>query len=150
MNLKIGPIPASRVTPNRHPAGLVLHPPTHSLPLTPLCPIQTSCHAFSSNTPASAATWSTWTPVGAPCWTPTPIREAVRAHLGQALAAVALLSATVKFDGSLILQVQGAGPLRTLVAQATSARTLRGVARWEGEVPASGDLATAAAPGAWC
>ncbi len=64
-----------------------------------------------------------------------PYPKAVRLHLGQSLAAVALLSAIVKFEGSLILQVQGEGPLRTLVAQATSARTIRGVARWEEEVP---------------
>ena len=70
-----------------------------------------------------------------------PYPEPVRVHLGQALAAVSLLSGTIKFDGSLILQIQGAGPIRTLVAQATSARTLRGLARWEGEVPVGGDLA---------
>ena len=67
--------------------------------------------------------------------------EAVRGPLGEALAAVALLAATIKFDGSLILQVQSAGPIRTLVAQATHARTVRGLARWKGEVPANGDLA---------
>jgi molecular chaperone Hsp33 len=70
-----------------------------------------------------------------------PYPEAVRTHLGQALAAVTLLSAIVKFDGSLILQVQGTGPIRTLVAQATSARTLRAVARWDGEVPSGATLA---------
>lgn len=70
-----------------------------------------------------------------------PYPPVVGTHLGQSLAAVALLSATIKFNGSLILQVQGAGPLRTLVAQATSARTLRGIARWSGEPPAGGSLA---------
>lgn len=70
-----------------------------------------------------------------------PYPRVVGVHLGQALAAVALLSATIKFNGSLILQVQGAGALRTLVAQASSARTLRGIARWSGELPASGSLA---------
>lgn len=69
-----------------------------------------------------------------------PYPEGVRTHLGQSLAAVALLSAIVKFDGSLILQIQGAGPIRTLVAQATSARTLRGLARWDGEVAKGADL----------
>lgn len=63
----------------------------------------------------------------------------VRGQLGQALAAVALLSATIKFQGSLILQVQGSGPLTTLVAQATQQRTVRGLAHWQGEVP-DGDL----------
>lgn len=68
--------------------------------------------------------------------------ESVRTLLGEALAGVSLLSATLKFEGSLILQVQGPGPLRTLVAQATSARTLRGLARWnqEQEVPSGGPL----------
>ncbi|MDD3517846.1 MAG: Hsp33 family molecular chaperone HslO [Chromatiales bacterium] len=59
----------------------------------------------------------------------------VRRLLGEALAAVALLSATIKFDGSLILQVQGDGPLHLLVVQATGRRTLRGLARWNREVP---------------
>jgi molecular chaperone Hsp33 len=52
-----------------------------------------------------------------------------------------LLSATVKFEGALILQAQGDGPLHTLVAQATHRRTLRGLARWgEGEPPAGSRL----------
>lgn len=66
--------------------------------------------------------------------------EPVAAQLGQGLAAVMLLSGTIKFKGSLILQVQAEGPLTLLVAQATDQRTLRGLARWQGEVPA-GDLA---------
>jgi molecular chaperone Hsp33 len=61
--------------------------------------------------------------------------EPVRKQLGNALAAVALLSATVKFDGTMILQVQGNGPLRSLVVQVTSSGELRGLARWEGIVP---------------
>ena len=70
-----------------------------------------------------------------------PYPLAVRRPLGEALAAVALLAATIKLDGSLILQVRGSGPIRTLVAQATQARTIRGLARWEGEVPDGGGLA---------
>lgn len=61
--------------------------------------------------------------------------ELVRAQLGQAMAAVLLLSATIKFKGSLIMQAQGDGPLCTLVAQATDRKTVRGIARWRGEVP---------------
>lgn len=64
-----------------------------------------------------------------------PYPETVRGPLGEALAATLLLTGTLKFDGALILQVQGEGPLRTLVAQATHGRTVRGLARWEGEVP---------------
>lgn len=69
-----------------------------------------------------------------------PYPQSVREPLGEALALVSLLAATVKLTGSLILQAQGAGPIRTLVAQATSARTLRGVARWAGKVPLDGGL----------
>ena len=64
-----------------------------------------------------------------------PYPERVRGHLGEALAAALLLTATLKLEGALILQVQGKGPLRTLVAQATHRRTVRGLARWDGEVP---------------
>jgi molecular chaperone Hsp33 len=59
----------------------------------------------------------------------------VRDLLGQALAAVALLSATIKFEGSLILQVTGNGPLNLLVVQAGAHGTVRGLARWQSEVP---------------
>lgn len=63
-----------------------------------------------------------------------PYPPAVSSQLGQALAAVLLLSATIKFRGSLILQAQGRGPLHTLVAQATHQKTIRGLAHWRGEV----------------
>ncbi|VAW67495.1 33 kDa chaperonin HslO [hydrothermal vent metagenome] len=62
--------------------------------------------------------------------------ENVKKILGEAFAACALLSATIKYDGSLILQIRGDGPLHLLVVQATSAGTLRGLARWSGDVPA--------------
>jgi molecular chaperone Hsp33 len=70
-----------------------------------------------------------------------PYPETVRGLLGEALAGTSLLTGTLKFDGALILQVQGEGPLRTLVAQATHARTIRGLARWDGEVPEGDNLA---------
>ena len=62
----------------------------------------------------------------------------VRDLLGEALAAVSLLAATIKFDGSLILQTSGDGPLHLLVVQATGKRTVRGLARWHGELPDGG------------
>lgn len=58
---------------------------------------------------------------------------AIARQLGKALSSVALLSATIKLDGSLILQVQGDGPMHTLVAQADSNEAIRGLARWEGD-----------------
>ncbi len=62
----------------------------------------------------------------------------VRQVLGEAFAACALLSATIKYEGSLILQIRGNGPLHLLVVQATSKGTLRGLARWDDKVPAKG------------
>lgn len=54
--------------------------------------------------------------------------------LGDMLAAAALLSAILKFEGSLIMQMQGNGPVQLLVVEATSEHTLRATAKWEGEL----------------
>ena len=59
----------------------------------------------------------------------------VKRQLGDALAAIALLAATIKFKGALILQIRGDGPLHMLVVQATHENTLRGIARWHDDVP---------------
>jgi molecular chaperone Hsp33 len=61
--------------------------------------------------------------------------ENVRTILGEALAACALLAATIKFKGSLILQIRGDGPLHLLVAQTTSEGSMRAIARWKDNVP---------------
>lgn len=61
---------------------------------------------------------------------PTPVRNV----LGELMAAAALLTATLKFDGRLIMQVQGSGPVRLLVVECSSERTMRGLAQWDGEV----------------
>lgn len=50
-------------------------------------------------------------------------------QLGQALASVAMLSTTVKFDGSMILQAQSDGAISTLVAQASNDYKIRGVVK---------------------
>ncbi len=57
----------------------------------------------------------------------------VRERLGELMAASVLLSATLKFDGSMTLQIRGDGPIGMMVVECTSARTLRGLAHWEGE-----------------
>ncbi len=57
--------------------------------------------------------------------------EPVAQPLGQALAASTLLSSTIKFKGSLILQVQSNGPINMLVAQCDDQRHIRGLARWQ-------------------
>lgn len=60
--------------------------------------------------------------------------EPVRVVLGEFMAAAALLTATLKFQGRLTLQVQGDGPVRLLVVECSSESTLRATAQWEGEV----------------
>jgi molecular chaperone Hsp33 len=63
----------------------------------------------------------------------------VQELLGQAVAASVLLAATLKFRGTLTLQLQGNGSVRLLVAQCTHDFRLRAVARFDatavGELP---------------
>ena len=54
---------------------------------------------------------------------------AVRDLLGQAVAATALLTAHTKVDGRLSVQLRGHGALRSLFAECTAARTVRGLVR---------------------
>lgn len=58
----------------------------------------------------------------------------LRDLLGEMMAAAALLSATLKFSGSLIMQMQGTGPVKLLVVECNSDMTLRATASWEGEL----------------
>ena len=67
--------------------------------------------------------------------------EIAQLQLGQALAAVVMLSATVKFNGSMILQAQGDGDIKTLVAQSTHDKKIRGLIRCTDQV-STGPLAT--------
>ncbi len=54
---------------------------------------------------------------------------AVQRLLGEAVSAVVLLAATLKFDGMLTLQLQGQGLVSLLVAQCTSDFKVRAMAR---------------------
>jgi molecular chaperone Hsp33 len=62
---------------------------------------------------------------------------AVRDLLGEMAAAAMLLSATLKFTGSLIMQIQGDGTVPLLVVECTSNRTLRAIAHWTEDVRAA-------------
>jgi len=64
--------------------------------------------------------------------------EAVIEQLGEALAAVTLLSATIKFEGNLILQVQGNGALNSLVAHSSHKQHIRGWARCDNQATEKG------------
>src|SRR3954470_11099024 len=64
----------------------------------------------------------------------------LRTVLGELMAAGALLTATLKFDGSIILQLQGDGPVKLMVVECTSEHTLRATAKWDGELDAEANL----------
>jgi molecular chaperone Hsp33 len=60
--------------------------------------------------------------------------------LGEALAATALLSATIKYEGSLILQTQATGPVNLLVVQCNHLLQMRALARWHDDAIFNKDL----------
>ena len=62
----------------------------------------------------------------------------VRDLLGEAMAAVVLLASTIKFEGSLTLQLQGGNPVTLLVVQCTDRLNLRGIAHWKDPLPDAG------------
>jgi molecular chaperone Hsp33 len=64
----------------------------------------------------------------------------LRTILGELMAAGALLAATLKFEGSIILQLQGKGPVNLIVVECTSEQTLRATAKWDGELDADANL----------
>lgn len=67
---------------------------------------------------------------------PQPLRRV----LGELMAAGALLAASLKFEGTLILQMHGSGPVTLIVVECTANQTLRATAKWNGDIP-SGNLA---------
>lgn len=58
----------------------------------------------------------------------------LRNLLGELMAAATLLASTLKFSGSIILQMQGEGPVKLLVVECMSDMTMRAMAHWEGEI----------------
>ncbi|HEY9573383.1 MAG TPA: Hsp33 family molecular chaperone HslO [Pusillimonas sp.] len=70
--------------------------------------------------------------------------ECVQRLLGELLAASILLASNIKFDGSLVLQLQGDGPISLIVVECNADLSVRAtVSLREGhEVPADGTLQT--------
>ena len=62
--------------------------------------------------------------------------DALRSLMGELCAAAVLLAATLKLQGSLVLQIQGKGPVKLLVVECTSTGELqlRATAKWSGEL----------------
>lgn len=61
---------------------------------------------------------------------PAPVREL----LGELLAATCLLTATLKFEGDIAVQLQGDGPVKYAVINGDNEQNMRGVARLQSEV----------------
>lgn len=59
---------------------------------------------------------------------------AVQRLLGEMLVATSLLTATLKFDGDITVQLQGDGPVKLAVINGNNKQQMRGVARLQGEV----------------
>ncbi|MEH0368462.1 Hsp33 family molecular chaperone HslO [Vibrio mimicus] len=59
---------------------------------------------------------------------------AVQHLIGELLVATSLLTATLKFEGSITLQLQGNGPVSLVVINGDNNQQVRGVARWQGDI----------------
>ena len=59
-----------------------------------------------------------------------PYPPALRRVLAELLAAAALLASTLSFKGTLIVQLQGKGPVGLLVVECTADLGLRATAQW--------------------
>ena len=60
--------------------------------------------------------------------------SAIQRLLGEMMAATALLTATVKIKGRLVLQLKSTGPVTLMMVECTSDNTLRAFAQWDGDV----------------
>jgi molecular chaperone Hsp33 len=78
---------------------------------------------------------ATWRAVLARHHYPEPVKKL----LGEMMAACALLAATLKFEGALIMQMQGSGPVTLLVVECDSEFHLRATAKWRDD-PAHEDV----------
>ena len=74
---------------------------------------------------------ATWQAVTERRTYPAPLRKI----LGELMAAGALLAATLKFEGTLILQLHGSGPVKLIVVECTAGHAMRATAKWEGDLP---------------
>ena len=69
---------------------------------------------------------------------PLPVQEL----LGEMAAAGVLMQSNIKFDGALILQIQGDGPVKLAVVEVNADMSLRATATMVGEVDANASLSS--------
>ncbi|AZN34011.1 MULTISPECIES: Hsp33 family molecular chaperone HslO [unclassified Pseudoalteromonas] len=63
--------------------------------------------------------------------------EPVKALLGELLVATCLLTATLKFEGEIAVQLQGDGPVKYAVINGDDKQNMRGIARMQSEISGS-------------
>ena len=64
--------------------------------------------------------------------------QGVRVLLGELMAATCLLTATIKFEGDITVQLQGDGPVSYMAMNGNNNQEMRGIARLNEETQASG------------
>lgn len=67
--------------------------------------------------------------------------KAVQNLLGEMLVATSLLTATLKFEGNITVQLQGDGPLKLALVNGSDQQQLRALARIDGEITETMSLA---------
>jgi len=73
---------------------------------------------------------------------------AIQRLLGEMMAATALLAATVKIKGRVVLQIKSSGPATLMMVECTSENTLRAFAQWDGDVADDASLSEVTGEGA--
>ncbi len=71
----------------------------------------------------------------------TPFPSELRGLLGEMAAAATLMQANIKFNGALVLQVMGDGPVKLAVAEVQPDLAFRVTAKLVGELPAGSGMA---------
>ena len=80
---------------------------------------------------ASVQLGATWQAILERHQYPQPVRDL----LGEMMAAVVLLSSTLKMKGKMSLQLQGDGPVKLMMVECTDGHALRGIAQSDEQVP---------------
>ncbi|PHM50257.1 Hsp33 family molecular chaperone HslO [Xenorhabdus miraniensis] len=66
--------------------------------------------------------------------------QPVQLLLGELLVATSLLTATLKFNGDITVQIQGDGPVKLAVINGNNQQQMRGTARIDGDISAASSL----------
>ncbi len=64
----------------------------------------------------------------------------VKKALGELMAASALLTATLKMEGAMVIQIQTMGQLKLLVVECSSNLEMRATAKWDGDIADNTDF----------